>query len=128
MFPPKRNEGQNFNRNPWLSIALLKSIKKKSRLYKQYLRRPTLDHEDKYKKYKNKLNHLIRIAKWLYYEKQLFKNKTYIKSTWKILNEIINKRSNSTISTTAFHCDDNKITEPILRLPTDFVIILVTLE
>jgi hypothetical protein len=48
----------------WLSKGLLKSVKMKNRLYKKYLSNPTLEHEMTYKRYKNKLNHSVRIAKF----------------------------------------------------------------
>ena len=53
---------------PWLSNGLLKSIRKKNQLYKRYLNSPTADNTDRYKRFKNKLNHLLRIAKRHYYE------------------------------------------------------------
>ena len=34
---------------PWLSYALIKCIKKKSRLYKKYLQNPTMDRQSVYK-------------------------------------------------------------------------------
>ena len=46
-----------------------------------------------YKKYKNKLNHLLRSAKRRYYEERLESTKINIKTTWKTLNEIIKKKT-----------------------------------
>ena len=62
----------------WLSRGLIKSIKRKSKLYKRYLNVPNDVNEVSYKKYKNKLNHSLRIAKRNYYDKQLdyFKTNT----------------------------------------------------
>ena len=57
--------------SPWLSRGLLKSINKKNRLYKKLVRSPTPSCELKYKAYKNKLSHLIRIAKRTYYDPKL---------------------------------------------------------
>ena len=48
---------------PWISLGLLKSIKKKNKLYKQYLSNPSNHSEVHYKRYKNKLNHSLRVAK-----------------------------------------------------------------
>ena len=50
---------------------LLKSIKTKNKLYKKYLQVPTVDNCSLYKRYKNKLNHTLRLAKRRYYEKNL---------------------------------------------------------
>ena len=66
----------------------MKSIKRKNKLYKQFLqsRNPVI--ESKYKTYKNKLTHSIRIAKRIYFDKRLTDNKSNMKETWKILNSI----------------------------------------
>ena len=50
-------------RKPWISTALLKSINTKNKLYRRFLKKPTPKHNNKYKTYKNRLNHLLRIAK-----------------------------------------------------------------
>ena len=92
-FPLKKIKPKNVSHKPWLSKALPKSIKKKNKLYKQYIRIPILSYEIQYKIYKNKLNHTIRFAKRLYYQEQLLNSKSNIKTTWRILNEIINKKS-----------------------------------
>ena len=49
-------------RNVGLTAGLLQSIKKKE-MYKQFLKNPNQEREQLYKKYKNKLNHLLRISK-----------------------------------------------------------------
>ena len=47
------------NKSPWMT----NSVKKKNLLNKKYLNRPTSKNENNYKQYKNKLNHVIKIAK-----------------------------------------------------------------
>ena len=68
------------------------------------MNQPCNSNENNYKTFKNKLNHLLRIAKRMYYEKQLERVKTNTKNTWKILNEVINRK------------------KAIKRLPTDFIV------
>ena len=49
--------------------------------------------ELRYKTFKYKLNHLIRIVKKKkFYDHKLAASKNDIKTTWKILNEVLNKR------------------------------------
>ena len=74
-FPLKKIKVKNSVSKPWLSRGLLKSIKRKNVLYKRYLINSTLEHELSYKRYKNKLNHSLRIAKSLYYAKKIGKCK-----------------------------------------------------
>ena len=45
-----------------------------------------------YKTYKNKLNHSLRLAKRLYYEKKLQDVKSNTHATWKILNEVLHRK------------------------------------
>ena len=57
--------------NPWFTKGLLKSIRKRAKLYKKFLKNPNIGNEKVYKIFKNKLNHLIRIAKRNYYDQKL---------------------------------------------------------
>jgi predicted CopG family antitoxin len=97
-----------------LSKGILKSIKRKNKLYWRYLRNPTRENDSYYKRYKNKLNHSIKIAKSSHYASKLQNMKSDMKSTWKVLNEVINKKkSKPTIS--SFKTNDNtEISDPIL--------------
>jgi hypothetical protein len=57
--------------------------------------------------------HSLRIAKRLYYEEQIDRNKSNCKNTWNILNEIINKskRENKKIPST-FVIDHQECSDP----------------
>ena len=66
---------------------------KKNVLYKRFLNNPTTQNEFLYKCYKNKLNHSLRVAKRRYYRNKIEEAKSNIKSTWRLLNEILNKKS-----------------------------------
>ena len=61
---------------PWLTKGLLKSINKKNALYKRFLSSPTVSHKRQYKCFRNKLNHLLRVAKRDYYDKKLTEYKS----------------------------------------------------
>ena len=81
----------NSFRKPWLTKSLLRSINKKNKLYKQYLRHRSNEKLLKYKAYKNKLTDLFRVGKRLYFQNQIELNKTTIKQTWRILNNAISQ-------------------------------------
>ena len=90
-FPLKKvTRKQRRLKKPRLTKALLKSIKKKNYLSKKYL--PSMDDDLRYKSYKNKLIHTLRSAKHLYFEKKLKDVKSNSHATWKILNEILNRK------------------------------------
>jgi hypothetical protein len=50
-------------KSPWMTRCIIKSEMKKNKLYKTFLRNPSEKNKTKYKKYKNKLNHIIKMAK-----------------------------------------------------------------
>jgi hypothetical protein len=79
----KGNQRKKIN-NPWITKGLLKSIRKKNRLYKMFLKKPDSIRELHYKKYKNKLNDRIKNAKRLYYEKKFEYAKNDLKATWNL--------------------------------------------
>ena len=68
---------------------------------------PTLHHEQQYRRLRNKLNHLIRIAKREYYDKQITEYKSNVRQTWEIVNEVINRRQKSTRLPSTFRVIDN---------------------
>ena len=113
-FPLKRvTRKQRRFKKPWLTKALLKSIKRKNDLYKKYLRVPSMVNASLYKTYKNKLNHTLRLAKRLYYEKKLQDVKSNTHATWKILNEVVNRKKSKPQVNTVFRSDNLEISDPI---------------
>ena len=46
-----------------------------------------------HKKYTNKLNNTIKLAKKYYYEKQFTNYKKNSRMTWKTINDILNKKT-----------------------------------
>ena len=93
-FPLKVLKGKQVNKffSPWLSPGLLKSVNKKNRLHKKFVSSPSTSSETKYQAYKNKLTHLIRIAKRKYYDSKFENARNDLKTTWKLLKAVFNKR------------------------------------
>ena len=60
----------------------------------------------------NKLNHTLRLAKRLYFEKDV-KSNTH--ATWKILNEILNRKKSKWLTqvNTVFRSEDLEISDPV---------------
>ena len=69
-FPYRKIAKKNYRNKPWLSVALKESIKRKNQLYAHVKKygHPAL--ECHYKKYRNKLNQLIKIAERKYYHER----------------------------------------------------------
>ena len=67
--------------------------------------------ELQYKSYRNKLTHLIRIAKRHYYDQRFAWAKNDLKETWKLI-KVINKRKCRTPFPSSFRSDGSVITDP----------------
>jgi hypothetical protein len=100
-------------KTPWITKGLLVSVRKKNKLYKKYLGNPTLQCELHYKRYKNKLNHLIRNAKKTYYDNKFDRAKSDLKETWKLINEVINTKSKKSSLPSSFKSNGTVITDPL---------------
>ena len=71
----KVNQHKDKIKSPWLSYSLLKCIRRKNRLYKKFIRKPTEANKETYKKYRNRLNATLRLAKQKYFGNILEKEK-----------------------------------------------------
>jgi len=80
----------------------------KEKLYKKFIKNPTKNNEQIYKKYRHKLNHLIRIAKTNYYCKKFSQAQNDIKSTWNTTNQLLDKQKSKSLSPRSF-LDDNNV-------------------
>ena len=78
-------------RKAWITQGLIKSIKSKYKLCSKFVQNRTDRREQKYKAYRNKLSHLLKIAKKQYYSCKLESGKANIKATWKTLKDLLNK-------------------------------------
>ena len=112
-FPLKKVKVKNVTLSkPWITKGLLKSVRKKNLLYKRFLANPTSYREKLYKSYKNKLTHSLRVAKRLYYNKKLDEYKSNAKSTWKLLNDLINKKKIKCKLPSIFKSNEEEIFNP----------------
>ena len=82
-------------------------------MYKQYLSNPSNHSEVHYKRYKKTLNHSLRVAKRLYYDKKLQESKSNVKATWRLLNEVIKKTKTKSKLNSTFKIDGQEICDPL---------------
>ena len=123
-FPLKRKHNKskiNNNKSPWMTRCIFKSVRNKNKLYKTFLINPSNRNRQKYIKYKNKLNHVIKIAKKIYYEDQLIKHKQNPKMMWKTLNELLNKPTkNNKLTKTFVESNSSNIIEDPKEIANKF--------
>ena len=113
-FPTKVIKRKKFKFfSPWITKGLSISVRKKNRLYKKFIMNPTAARESRYKSYKNKLNHLIRIAKRNFYDHQFVHAKGDMKKTCKLINEVVNRQKTTRASfPSSFKSDGGIIIDP----------------
>lgn len=88
-----KNSSSKFKK-PWMSPALLKSVKTKSKLYKKYLKDPTYENKKSYNTYNNKFKTIMKKAEKLYYSNKLLNCNDSNSKIWKCINNILNKNNN----------------------------------
>ena len=82
-------------------------------MYKRFLNNPTADCAQRYKNFKNKLNHCLRVSKRNYYEKKLDDYKFNARGTWRILNEVINRQKKTSDLPSVFKIGEVECNDPV---------------
>ena len=80
--------------NPWMTTGLKNSIDTKEKLYIKSLRRP-ISYGERYRRYRNLLHKLIKIAKDRFYAKRFLNANGDKKKSWKVINDILGKNNKS---------------------------------
>ena len=81
-FPYRKISKKYYKNKPWLSTALKESIKIKNKLYVKSKRSGNSEKVSYYKKYRNKLNQLIRSAERKHFHDVLLEHKSNLKKSW----------------------------------------------
>lgn len=79
--PEKTLRRDKKEQNVWITKGILKSITKKNKLYKRYIKCPTVENKDKYTKYK----------------KRIEASRGDQKQSWKVLNNVLSRGKKSTV-------------------------------
>ena len=75
---------------PWITSAIRTSINTKNKFYKKFLKTKSVHfYHSKFKYYRNKINHLIRLSKQQYYNKYFASNINNSKRVWKGIKKVI---------------------------------------
>ena len=77
--------------SPWITKGILKSSKRKKRLYEKFLKNKTYSNEINYKTYKNLFETIKFKSKKSYYANLINMYKNNIKKTWQVIKEITGK-------------------------------------
>ena len=80
---------------PWITPAIKTFIRKKNKLYKKYLKTKSVFYHTKFKLYRNKLNHLLRVSKRNYYSNYFETNGGNSRKIWKGIKNLVHIKSKS---------------------------------
>ena len=108
---------------PWITGGIIKSIKRREKLYKKFIKTKNVQKKEKFhqefKTLRNQIVTLCRQSKSMHYEKYFTDNANNAKSTWKGIKSIINinKASKTEISSIMVN---NEVTADPLKIANEF--------
>ena len=111
-FPLRKTNPRKSLDKPWMTNGLKNCCRKKNNFYKKFLHHKTIETENRYKQYKNKLVSVLRIAERNYYSSKLLELKGDIKNTWKVLKNVINRKGLNKKPNTTFKYNNEIIEDP----------------
>lgn len=105
---------------PWVSPSILAAIDNRCKLFNIKQKNPSQANINKYVKYRNVLNTLIRGAKHKYIQDELETNKDNAKQMWKILITHTTGKSCQNTYPNYFKNNEDKLVEDNLEIAEDF--------
>ena len=97
---------------PWITPGIQISISKMNKLYKNYLKTKSVHYYTRFKIYRNKINHLLRISKRNYYNSYFSIKQGNSKLIWKGIKSIINVKSKVLGTPTVINKNESEISDP----------------
>ena len=101
-----------FQSKPWITQGIKVSIQVKNKFYKKYLKTKSCYFHSKFKLYRNKLNHLLKLSKKQYYSNYFLKNIKDSKRIWNGIKQIIHFKPPTSHRTIKIITNNNVVTDP----------------
>ena len=79
---------------PWINQKIVKLIKYRDRLKRKFKRRPTIENEYLYKKFKNRVVNELKVSRAAYHQRYFQSHKDNMKKLWSDIRSIINVKQN----------------------------------
>ena len=89
--PLVKSKSRKKNKRPWITKGILQSIKTRNKLYKLAINSQCNENFVSYRKYRNKLNGLIRLSRKMYYSQKVENNKNNVNGLWDTVNDLTEK-------------------------------------
>ena len=104
---------KNLFKQPWMTMGIHNSQKRRYKLYKAYKRKPTTANKSKYVEYRNKLRSTMRQAEKQYYLNLITDANGDQSKTWHVINDLIGKgKKNVGIPLTLCNGKGDELTDP----------------
>ena len=78
---------------PWLTMDILKSIKRKQKMYRTHFLSKDMQKASEYKHYANVLTYIKSKSRSDYYSAQFLKYKDNLKQTWKLIGTLVKRKT-----------------------------------
>ena len=104
-FPFVRLSRKKMKDKPWITSAIKVSVRHKNILFHKYLKNPNPSLKSRITKYRYILKRLLINSEREYYQKLLNDRQSQSINSWKIINELINKKQKSNVSIKALQHD-----------------------
>lgn len=109
-----------FKLKPWLTPGLIRSIQTKNRLFRHYIRTRSENAHERFKMYRNKLSHLMKISKTKYYQEYFTFNQSNVKNTWKGIRELISLKPKASVPPSKIKKADGTVTTNVKEIANEF--------
>jgi hypothetical protein len=102
----------NVRIKPSITPAIRISIQKKNRIYKKYLKTRSTYYHSKFKFYRNKLNHLLKIRKRNYYDNYFLSKSGNSRDIWKGIKDLVGTKSQKYRAPTTINDNGLELNDP----------------
>ena len=118
-FPRRKIKCRYNTRKLWLTPTLKEYIRIKNKLCRNFMKTGSSHYECKYRRYRNKLNPLLKHFERQYFTDLLESNKSNLKKTWSIMKDFINRKKSQKVQE-RFKLSDNTITNDKIVVAENF--------
>ena len=125
-FPKQTVKIRYNNRKPWLTQGLKDSIRMKNKLYRKYLKVKSVANEMNYKSYRNKLNHIVKVAEKQHYSELLNNCQDNIKKSWQTIKGIVHRNKSNQLQT-KFKLNNGSFTTDGYVISNKFIVFFINI-
>jgi Reverse transcriptase (RNA-dependent DNA polymerase) len=108
---------KTFNRNfqkiePWMTAGILNSRRTKLSLEKGHFSNPSADSLDRYKRFRNLYNKTVKLAKKMYFERELKEHQSDAKKSWSLIKTALRKSNAKNSCILSLSVNNVTLTDP----------------